>query len=176
MAEPSLEEERQELFALVDQIQTAMLTTRRPDGHLVSRPMRTQRRGELGDFWFVTSSETHKLDEVERDPHVNLAYLNERTHESVSVTGIARIVRDRGLVRRLHDPSWRAWVEERAPPEDGGPDDPRYVLIVVEPAEVSWYHLDRSDPRALLGVLKDKLAGEPTRPGRVRHLRGFDLQ
>ena len=33
-----------ELYALIDKIEMAMLTTRRPDGRLVSRPMATQKR------------------------------------------------------------------------------------------------------------------------------------
>ena len=37
-----------ELWKLVDGIETAMLTTRREDGHLVSRPMATQKRASGG--------------------------------------------------------------------------------------------------------------------------------
>ena len=53
----------------------AMFTTRRPNGQLVSRPMATQSRIEGTDLWFVTNVDTHKLDELALDPHVNCAGL-----------------------------------------------------------------------------------------------------
>src|SRR5678816_1538396 len=63
-----------DLYDLIDGIEIAMLTTRRADGHLVSRPMQTQERTSGMDLWFMTNIETHKLDDLMSDPHVNLAY------------------------------------------------------------------------------------------------------
>ena len=42
------------LFARIDDIEIAMMTTRRPDGHLQSRAMATQKRAGGADLWFVT--------------------------------------------------------------------------------------------------------------------------
>src|SRR5262249_29621033 len=78
-----------ELYDLIEGIEIAMFTTRRSDGHLVSRPMATQTQAEGADLWFVTDIESHKLDELELDPHVNLAYYRDRTREWVSVSGTA---------------------------------------------------------------------------------------
>ena len=176
MTQPTSGEQRDELYELVDQIQTAMLTTRRPDGELVARPMQTQKRSDLADFWFVTSSETHKIDELEQDPHVNLAYLHGRTREFVSISGKVRLVRDRETIRRLHDDSWRTWMENRGGAMDGGPDDPRYVLLVVEPSSAVWFHLDKSEPRALYEVVKGKLTGKRPQLGEVKKLSGSELR
>ena len=63
-----------DLYRLIEGIEIAMFTTRRPDGRLVSRPMATQTQAEGSDLWFVTNIESHKLDELEFDPQVNLAY------------------------------------------------------------------------------------------------------
>ncbi len=41
-------------YALVDEIKVAMMTTRRPDGHLESRAMANQKRADGADLWFVT--------------------------------------------------------------------------------------------------------------------------
>src|SRR6476646_6406306 len=79
-----------ELDELIDGIETAMFTTRRHDGHLISRPMATQKRIPDTDLWFVTDIESHKLDELATDPHVNCAYFNGRSREWVSVSGVAR--------------------------------------------------------------------------------------
>ncbi len=49
-------------------IEIAMVTTRRPDGRLVSRPIATQTQAEGSDLWFVTNIESHKMDELESIP------------------------------------------------------------------------------------------------------------
>ena len=41
---PTPEKHIDEIYALIDKIETAMLTTRRADGRMVSRPMATQKR------------------------------------------------------------------------------------------------------------------------------------
>src|SRR4026209_2800813 len=83
----------EDLYDLIDGIEVAMFTTRRPDGHLVSRPMATQTQAEGADLGFVTNIESHKLREAELDPHVNLAYYRDRTREWVSVSGTAFVSR-----------------------------------------------------------------------------------
>ena len=72
MSDESTEKKIEELYQLIEGIEVAMFTTRRPDGTLVSRPMATQTQAEGADLWFVTDRESHKLDELEHDPNVNL--------------------------------------------------------------------------------------------------------
>ncbi len=50
-----------ELWKLVEGIEVAMLTTRRADGHMVSRPMATQKRASGADFWFATLADMPKV-------------------------------------------------------------------------------------------------------------------
>src|SRR3954465_269323 len=77
-----------ELYDLLEGIEIAMFTTRRPDGRLVSRPMATQTQAQGTDLWFVTDIESNKLEELEFDPQVNLSYYRDRTREWVSVSGV----------------------------------------------------------------------------------------
>ena len=65
--------ELEQLYEMIDEIEVAMLTTRRDDGHLESRPMATQKRAAGADLWFVAADGSGKLADLERDPHVNLA-------------------------------------------------------------------------------------------------------
>ena len=76
-----------ELWKLVEGIETAMLTTRRADGHMVSRPMATQKRTSGADFWFATMAHMPKVAEISGEPRVNLTYYKDRTREWVSVSG-----------------------------------------------------------------------------------------
>src|SRR6266498_5991354 len=80
---PNSHKKLEELDKLIEGIEVAMFTTRRADGHLVSRPMATQKRIKDADVWFVTNADTHKDDEIELDPHVNCAYYNNHSREWV---------------------------------------------------------------------------------------------
>ena len=79
--EVPLEKKLDDLYKLVDGIETAMITTRRADGHLVSRAMATQRRTSGSDLWFMTNVESEKFEEIALDPHVNVSYYKDRTRE-----------------------------------------------------------------------------------------------
>ena len=117
------------LFEHIDDIEIAMMTTRRPDGHLYSRAMATQKRAAGADLWFVTLEGSGKLDEIAFDPHVNLSYYKDRTREWVSVSGYATISRDRDTIRELWAPDWQAWFPKGDDPRHGTADDPRMVLV-----------------------------------------------
>ena len=165
----------EDLYALVDGIETAMFTTRRADGHLVSRPMATQQRTEGADFWFVTDVETHKLDELENDPHVNLAFYRDRTREWVSVSGTARISRDRAKIHELYAPDWKAWFGDEGGERDGGPDDPRLALILVEAHSVVYEKTDRPQPLVLFEVARAMVTGSPPNVSDLRHVDEGEL-
>src|SRR6059058_5190661 len=90
-----------DLYKLIEGIEIAMFTTRRADGQLVSRPMATQERVTGTDLWFVTDISSHKLDELESDPHVNLAYYHVKSREWVSVSGLATVTQDRSTIKAL---------------------------------------------------------------------------
>ncbi|MEO8336715.1 MAG: pyridoxamine 5'-phosphate oxidase family protein [bacterium] len=166
----------EELYSLVEGIDITMLTSRNFDGTLVSRPMSTQEKRAHVDFWFVTSTETHKVDEIAAQPEVNLAYYNNKSREWVSVSGTARIVTDRDLIRTLYKPDWKAWFGDEGGDRNGGPNDPRLVLIEVEAHEATF--LKSNQPRAvqLFKVAKAMLTGEPPKIGDMRHVGKKELE
>jgi general stress protein 26 len=47
--------ELEKLYALIEDIKVAMMTTRRPDGHLESSAMANQKQADGADLWFVTA-------------------------------------------------------------------------------------------------------------------------
>ena len=70
-----MKSELEKFHALVEQIEIAMMTTRRPDGHLESRAMANQKKAAGADLWFVTAEGAGKLRDIQADPHVNLSVL-----------------------------------------------------------------------------------------------------
>ena len=166
----------EELYSLVDGIETAMLTSRKFDGTLISRPMATQEKRPRIDFWFVTSIETHKVDDIQAQPEVNLAYYNNKSREWVSVSGTARIVTDRDLIRTLYKPDWKAWFGDEGGDRNGGPNDPRLALIEVEAHEATY--LKTNQPRAvqLFKVAKAMITGDSPKIGDMRHVGKKELE
>ena len=175
--EVPLEKKLDDLYKLIDGIEVAMVTTRRDDGHLVSRPMQTQRRTTGTDLWFMTNVESEKFEELARDPHVNLAYYKDRTREWVSVSGHAILSRDRDLVDSLYQPDWRAWLGDTGDGKrDGGPHDPRIALILVEADSVVYSKSDRPAPLVLFQIVKGMITGDPPKVADLRELSRAELE
>jgi general stress protein 26 len=173
--EAPLEKKLDELYQLIEGIEIAMFTTRRPDGRLVSRPMATQTQAKGSDLWFVTDIESNKLDELEFDPQVNLAYYKDRTREWVSVSGTASISQDRRLIHELYQKDWKAWFGDEGGERDGGPDDPRLALIFVEVQSVTFLKVDKPQPIVLFEVARAMVTGTPPKIGNQRELSGKEI-
>ena len=151
--------EIQKLYEHIDDIEIAMMTTRRPDGHLVSRAMATQKRAAGADVWFVTCDDTPKIHELEADAHVNLAYYKDRTREWVSVSGVATLSRDRAKIKELWAPDWEVWFPKGDDPRHGTADDPRMVLIGVQ-VHAAVFLETKSQPVVLFEMAKGWLTGQ----------------
>jgi general stress protein 26 len=172
-----LEEKLDDLYKLIDGIETAMLTTRRDDGSLVSRAMQTQRRTTGTDLWFMTNVESEKFEELARDPHVNLSFYKDRTREWVSVSGRAILSRDRDLIDSLYKPDWKAWLGDTGDGKrDGSPHDPRIALILVEADSVVYSKTDRPAPVVLFNVVRAMITGTPPKVADLRELSRSELQ
>ena len=152
--------ELDKLYALIDELEIAMMTTRRPDGHLESRAMATQKRAAGADVWFVASEDTAKIRDLRADPHVNLAYYKDRTREWISVSGLATLSDDRAKIRELYASDWKMWFADEGDPRHGTPDDPRLVLIGVDIHAAVFLEVDKPQPVVLYELAKGWLTGE----------------
>lgn len=165
----------EELHKLIDGIEIAMFTTRRSDGMLVSRPMATQKHTSAADLYFVTDAGSPKLHDVDFDRHVNVTYYRDRTKEWVSVAGVARVSRDRKQIKQLYRPDWKMWFEDEGGERNGGPDDPRIVLLLVEAEWVEYMVVNKSRPVVLFEVAKGMVTGKRPDIGKEHHISGGEL-
>jgi general stress protein 26 len=165
---------RTRLYELIDGIEIAMFTTRRPDGRLVSRPMATQARAAGADLWFVTDASAYKLDELEQDSQVCLAYYNQRSREYVSISGTARVSNDRAKIAELYRPDWKAWFDGDSK-EAGTPDDPRITLIAVDVESAVYLEVDKPRPVVFYEVVKGMLTGSTPDLGETQRVSGREL-
>lgn len=162
--------ELDKFYDMVNDIEIAMMTTRRLDGHLESRAMATQKRAAGADLWFVTLDGSGKLRDLEHDPHVNLAYYKDRTREWISVSGIASVSRDRQKIRELYASDWRAWFPDEGDPRHGTPDDPRMVLIGVDVHAAVFLEVNKPQPLVLYEVAKGWLTGADPDIGEIHRI------
>jgi general stress protein 26 len=164
--------ELDKFYALIDQIEIAMMTTRRRDGHLESRAMANQKRAAGADLWFVTAAGTAKLADLEADPHVNLSYYKDRTREWISVSGLARVSRDRQKIHELYASDWKAWFPDEGDPRHGTPDDPRMVLIGVDIHAAVFLDVTKPQPIVLFELAKGWLTGQMPDVGEMHRIEG----
>ena len=166
-----MKDDLKQLYERIDDLEVAMFTTRLPDGRLVSRAMANQKRAPGADLWFVTSDDTCKVEELESEPYVNLAYYKDRTREWISVSGIATLSRDRETIRQLYAPDWKAWFANGDDPKAGTEDDPRIVLIGVDVLSAVYFEVDKPQPVVLFELAKAWVTGDPPDVGEVHRIR-----
>jgi len=165
-----------EFYGLIEGIEIAMLTTRRRDGRLVTRPMATQKREPGVDVWFVTDIESGKIDELVADPNVSLAYYNVKSWEWVSVSGTATISTDREMIRQLYKPDWKAWFGDEGGSRDGGPNDPRFALLLIDATSVVYGKRNKPKPLALFEIVKGIVTGSEPDVADIRRISGRELE
>ncbi|MFM9917567.1 MAG: pyridoxamine 5'-phosphate oxidase family protein [Rhizobacter sp.] len=165
-----MKSERERFYALANDIRIAMLTTRRPDGHLRSRAMAHQTRADGADLWFVSAMGSDKLDDIAGDPHVNLAYFKPSSMEWISVSGIAALSHDPTKIAELYASDWAMWFPKDGDARHGTADDPRMVLIGVTIHAAEFYEDDTPKPVVLYELAKGWLLGAEPKIGEMHSL------
>ena len=125
------DEKIQKLGTFIKEIKMAMLTTADTDGKLRSRPMGTLTTGFDGKIRFVTREHSGKVESIQQDQHVNVAYSDIDGQKYVSVVGQASLTTDKETLAKYWNPAMKAWFPE-------GLEDPEIALIEidVESAEI----------------------------------------
>jgi general stress protein 26 len=142
------------LRELLKDIKFAMLTTIEEDGTLRSRPMATQQVEFDGDLWFFTNAKAHKVDEVQQHQQVNVSYAQPDKQKYVSVSGTAKLVRDRAKIEELWNPLFKAWFPQ-------GLEDPDLALLKVSIDKAEYWDSPSSQVVRLAGFLKSVVTGKP---------------
>lgn len=142
------------LGKLIKGIKFAMLTTAEADGSLRSRPMATQRAAFGGTLWFFTRASSHKVEDVRRERHVNVAYADPGDNAYVSVSGTARLVKDKAKMKEFWSPAYKAWFPR-------GLSDPDVALLRVDVTEAEYWDSPSSTMVYLIGLAKAAVTGKP---------------
>ncbi|HUI83083.1 MAG TPA: pyridoxamine 5'-phosphate oxidase family protein, partial [Candidatus Binatia bacterium] len=83
-----------------------------------------------GAFWFVSDSNTEKVEAVRTTQRVNLAFSDAAAQRYISVSAFCELRRDQAKARELWNPDYTSWLK-------GGLGDPNLILlrVVVQQAE-----------------------------------------
>ena len=164
----SREENVKKLAELLKDIRIGMLTTVEQDGSLHTRPMATQQQEFDGTLWFFTQVDSAKVQEVERDHHVSVSYVNSKDDKYVSVSGMARVVRDSAKAKELWTPLHKAWFPE-------GLEDPKLALLRVDIERAEYWDTPSSAVVRLVSFAKSRANREALRRRRYRSREGSAL-
>ena len=127
------------LYELLRHFSTAMLVTHDRAGSLRARPMALVEVESSCRLWFITSDETAKTHEIEKNTQV-LVVCQDKEICHLSINGHAHLEKDRSHLDRIWRESFRVWFPE-------GKDDPSIVLIAVDPLDGEYW-----DNRGVQGI------------------------
>lgn len=123
-------EDLDKVWSIMEKIHTCMLVTMHGDVHR-ARPMGPRvRRGENA-IYFLTDDASPKVEEIEEMPSVCLAFADPGGNDFVSVSGNARILNDRAMIKELWSPAASAFWD--------GADDPKIRVLEVTPHEAQYW-------------------------------------
>lgn len=161
----SHEEDIAHLRELIKNIDFGMLATvDSTDGTIRSRPMSTNGEVEFdGDVWFFTYGSAHKVEEIERQPQVNVSFSQPDKQNYVSLSGTAALVTDRAKITELWRPHLKAWFPD-------GPDTPDIALLKVNVEKAEFWDAPSSLTAHVFSLIKATLTGKPATPGENRKI------
>lgn len=107
-------------------------------------------------LFFIANNVSHKFDELKYDPNVNVSFYDWDTGRWPSVSGIAKVTQDKGLIKEFWTPNFVYPLPCEAPTDrsnrmssffgdlkdgkhDGSPDGPRVCSIEVIPSEIRYW-------------------------------------
>jgi general stress protein 26 len=152
-----MQSELDKLHDLIEDIRIALVTTIEPDGTLHTRPLSTLERQRDEELWFFTSIDSAKVEELEQDVNVSVAYADTSKNTYVAVAGTGSVLRDRAKAKELWTPFAKPWFPD-------GVDDPTLALLRVR-IDRAEYWTSPGKTAYLFSVAKAMATGKGTRMG-----------
>jgi len=147
---------------LVKGIKVAMFTTEDIDGDFHSRPMMTQEADFDGDIWFFAFRDSPKVEEIEHNPSVNVAYMGDNSF--VSIAGRVEVVNDVQKKKELWHEPLRIWFED-------GPESPDVVLLRIRSQSAQYWEGPSGVIGKAVSMVKVLLTGDPEAAGENKKVR-----
>ena len=121
-------------------------------GFMKFRPMSHVDIDDEGNIWFFTSKESWKAEDIQRNPTVQLLYVNESDSCYISIEGTANFSYDQQRMKELFNPFVKAWFLK-------GLKDPAIALLIVHPVTMEYWSNDDSKVLTYLKILTAAATG-----------------
>jgi general stress protein 26 len=136
---------------LVSRSRVGMLGTLE-EGVMRFRPMSHVDIDDEGKIWFFTSRDSWKAEDIQRNPTVQLVYINESDSLYLTIDGIASLVENQQRMRELFNPFVKAWFPK-------GLNEPSLALLVVNPMELEYWSNDDGKVLTYMKMLAAAVSG-----------------
>lgn len=120
---------------------------------LTVRPMSVQKVDADGNFWFLSSADSNKNEDIQADNHVQLLFHGSAHSDFLSIYGRATISKDKSLIKELWQPLFKTWFTE-------GEDDPRITVIKVETEDGYYWDNKHGNPVAFAKMALGAVLGK----------------
>lgn len=115
---------------LMKKIGFCMLSTH--DGEDIrARPMAAHVDREGHAIYFLTDADSHKDEDIARNPNVGLAFADPGDQKYVTLSGRAAISNDRQMIKALWSTPAKAWWNS--------PDDPSIRVLKITPKDAQYW-------------------------------------
>jgi general stress protein 26 len=122
--------EVERVWNLLKKIGFCMLSTH--DGEDIrARPMAAYIDRDEPAIYFLTDANSHKDEEIARNPNVGLAFADAGDQKYVSLTGRAAISNDRQKIKQLWSTPAKAWWNS--------PEDPSIRVLKITPKDAQYW-------------------------------------
>jgi general stress protein 26 len=118
------------VWNLIEKIGFCMLSTH--DGEDIrARPMAAHVDRDQHAIYFLTDADSHKDEDIKRNPNVGLAFADTGDQKYVSLTGYAVLSDDRKKIKELWSTPAKAWWDS--------PEDPSIRVLQVTPKDAQYW-------------------------------------
>lgn len=127
-------------------------------------------------FSFYQNAESGKTQDIETDPNVNIAYIDPKTSDWVSISGKAVLNKDKSKVKKHWHSALSAWFDDKKDgTHTGDENDPRVTLLDVHPEEIRYYS-QNGKFAFLKDVAKAAVSGGVASPGQLVIITSDEIQ
>jgi general stress protein 26 len=118
-----------------------------------TRPMSVQKIDDQGSLWFLSANDSHKDQDIESDPSVQLFFQGSAHSDFLTIYGEATVSQDKAKIDELWEPLMKTWFT-------GGKDDPRISVIEVKPSESYYWDNKHGNAVAFIKMLTGAVIGK----------------
>jgi len=154
--------EVERVWQIIEKVGVCMLTTCFAGG-LRARPLEARPDRTSSRLLFVIDVHSAKHAEVDGWPEVGLVFIDAADKAYLSITGRARLVRDRKKIDELWRPQFEMWFPE-------GKDDPNIGLLRVKIEKAEYWDSPSSTISYALNFVSAVVTGEEPDMGEHKQL------